>query len=57
MAQMSLLISMKQKQTHRCREQMCGCQGAGERGGMDWEFGISRYKLLYIEDKQQGPTV
>ena len=24
------------------------------RGGMDWEFGISRCKLL---DKQQGPTV
>ena len=22
----------------------CGCQG----GGMDWEFGISRCKLLYI---------
>ena len=25
----------------------CGCQGAG--GGMDWEFGISRCKLLYVE--------
>lgn len=23
-------------------------EGLGE-GGMDWEFGISRYKLLYIE--------
>ena len=22
-------ISMKQKQTHRCREQTCGCQGGG----------------------------
>lgn len=33
----------------------------GERGGgeTDWEFGSSRYKLLYIyiTDKQQGPTV
>ena len=30
----------------------------GGGGGMDWEFGISRCKLLYIElDKQQGPTV
>ena len=38
-------ISMKQKQTHRHREQTCGCQG----GGKDWEFGISRCKLLYIE--------
>ena len=36
---------MKQKQTHRYEEQTFGCQG----GGMDWEFGISRCKLLYIE--------
>ena len=42
MAQMNL--SLKQKQTHRCREQTCDC---GD-GGMEWEFGISRYKLLYI---------
>ena len=27
--------------------QSCGCQGAG--GGMDWEFGVSRCKLLHIE--------
>ena len=33
-----------QKQTHRHREQAYDCQG----GGMDWEFGVSRYKLLYI---------
>ena len=24
-------------------------KGKGSRGGMDWEFGISRCKLLYIE--------
>ena len=24
-------------------------RGAGGEGGMDWEFGISRCKLLYIE--------
>ena len=36
---------MKQKETHRHRKQTCGCQG----GGMDWEFGISKYKLLHIE--------
>ena len=46
-------LSMKQKQTHRHREQACGCQGGEKRrkdgGGMDWEFGVSRCKLLYIE--------
>ena len=36
---------MKQKQTHRYREQICSCQG----GGKDWEFGISRCKLLHME--------
>ena len=29
------------------REQTGGCQGRG--GGMEWEFGVSRYKLLYRE--------
>ena len=33
------------KRTHRHREQTYGCQ----RGGKDWEFGISRCKLVYIE--------
>ena len=42
MTQMNLFV--KQKQTHRCGEQTCGCQG----GRKDWEFGISRCKLLYI---------
>ena len=46
MAQMNL--STKQKQAHRHREQTCGFQGGGGRG-MDWEFGISRCKLVYIE--------
>ena len=41
-------LSMKQKQTHRHREQACGYQGRqGRGGGMDEEFGISRCKLLY----------
>ena len=35
---------MKQKQPRRHREQTCGCQG---KGG-DWEFGISRCKLVHI---------
>ena len=34
------------KQTHRYREKMCDCQGGG--GGMVWEFGISRCKILCI---------
>ena len=40
-------MSTKQKETHRHREQTCGCQvGAGERdsGGI-WD---SRCKLVYI---------
>ena len=32
------------------REQTCGCQGGeGSEGGMDWEFGVSRCKLLHTE--------
>ena len=38
-------LSMKQKQSHRHRKQTCGCQG----GGMEWESGVSRCKLVYIE--------
>ena len=45
MTQMNL--STKQKRTHRHKEQIFGCQGVG--GGLDWELGISRCKLLYIE--------
>ena len=45
-----MIIPTKQKQTHRHREQTCGCQRGGRvGGGMDWEFGISRCKLLHIE--------
>ena len=36
---------IKETETLRHRKQTCDCQG----GGMDWEFGISKYKLLYIE--------
>ena len=43
-------LSMKQTQTHRHREQTCGCQEGGwGGGGMKWEFGVSRCKLLYTE--------
>ena len=34
---------------HRHRGQTCDCQGGGGEGGMEWEFGINRCKLLYIE--------
>ena len=40
-------ISMKQKQIHRYREPVVA-KGEGIGGGNDWEFGISRCKLLYI---------
>ena len=30
----------KQKQTHRHREQTCGCQGSRGLGGMDWSSGL-----------------
>ena len=46
MIQMNLFT--KQKQTHRQREQTCGCQGGGGGGGMHWEFGISRCKLSIL---------
>ena len=42
-------LSTKQKETHRDREQTCGCQGEGFRGGMEWEVGVSWWKLLYME--------
>ena len=43
-------INLSKTQTHRRREQTCGCQGGeGCLGGMDWEFGVSSCKLVYIE--------
>ena len=50
--------STKQKQTLRCREQTCGCQGGGEM----WEEWIGSlglvYSSYYLQDgKQSGPTV
>ena len=38
----------KEKQTHRHSKQAYGYQ-RGMGGGMDWEFGISRCKLVCIE--------
>ena len=40
-------ISTEKKQIHGHREQTCSCRGGGS--GMDWEFGVYRYKLLHLE--------
>ena len=50
-------LSIEKKQTHGHGEQTCGCWG-GERG-VDWEFLVSRCKLLHLEwmDKQWGPAL
>ena len=42
-------LSTEQKQTHEYGEQTCGCHGGGEGRGMDWEFGVSKCKLLRLE--------
>ena len=47
MAQMNL--PTKQKQTHRHREQTCGCQEKGGGSAMGWEFGVNRCELLPLE--------
>ena len=44
-----LNICTAKKQTNRHEEQTCGCQEGGRKGGMDWEFGVSRCKLLHLE--------
>ena len=40
-------LSTEPKQTHGHREQTCGSQGVGSR--MDWEFSLSRCKLLHLK--------
>ena len=47
MAQM--ILSTGQKRIHRRGEQTCGCQGDGRGRMMDYEFGVSRCKLLHLE--------
>ena len=40
------------KQNHGYREQASGCQWGGRieiGGGTEWEMGVSRCQLLYIE--------
>ena len=39
----------KQKQIPRLRERTYGYQGGGWGGGIEWEFGIDMYTLLYLK--------
>ena len=39
----------KQKQTHKLRERTYGYQEEGGGGGIDWEFVIDIYTLLYLK--------
>ena len=41
--------SFHSKETHGLGEQTCGCPGGEGGGGMDWEFGVNRCKLLHLE--------
>ena len=47
MAQINL--SKEKKQNHGHGKQTCDCQEVGGECGMEWEFSISRYKLLHLE--------
>ena len=40
-------LPTKQKQTHG-HNRLVVAKGEGVEGGVEWEFGISRCKLLYI---------
>ena len=42
-------LSTKKKQTLGHREQTGGGQRGGGGDGMDWEFGVSRCKILHLE--------
>ena len=42
-------VFTKQKQTHRHRKQTYGHQRGKVGGGINLEFGINRYTLLYIK--------
>ena len=48
----------EQKQTHRHREQTCGCQQGGRS---EWDgpgvWGQQGQTITFRMDKQQGPTV
>ena len=41
-------VNLSMKQKHR-QNRLVAAKGDGVGGGIEWEFGISRCKLLYIE--------
>ena len=43
-----MTVSIEQKQAHIHGERTCGCQGGKEKC-KDYEFGVSRCKLLNLE--------
>ena len=42
-----MILFTKQKQTHRLRDELTATRGKG--GGIDWEFEIDMYTLLYLK--------
>ena len=42
-------LCVKQIWNHRHREQTDGCKEEEVKGGVDWEAGVSRYKILHTE--------
>ena len=51
-------LSTKQRQSHRHREQTCGCQGGGGVGeGWSGRLGSADVSFIYRMYKQQGPTL
>ena len=52
-------MNLSMKQTHRHREQTCGCQGGGGVGkGRTGSLGLAdANRIIYGMDKQKGPTV
>ena len=47
-------LAIEKKQTRGHGEQTCGCQEGGGGSGMDWEFRVSRCKLLHLEWRSNG---
>ena len=46
---MQMDLFTKQKQTHRLGEQNYQYEEGKVEGGIDWEFGIDMYTLLYFK--------
>ena len=42
-------LFIKQKQTHRPKTQTYGYQRGKVGGGINWQFGIDIYTLLYLK--------